>query len=242
MRGTRYARPSSRNVIIGLHMVTETDSRFTLSHENKTDYPNGGDSEGQQEMRFERVVIMLTLISLAFTNGCCLFGDGQTRSGVRGRLLYDNGEPVPNEKIQFLVPAFYWKSCLIGDDPMYRTTVIYTGKDGSFSHIFEPKIFPATTCFIPPMRFPSYPSKPNFAAFLPDRAGHGVVTEFHGKKIRSQTVQLEAGILTISEQSSECEQIKMTGAICKSKFPFPDYPEWKVQGWWAEVDITIRGD
>jgi len=194
-------------------------------------------------MRFECIFTVLMLFLLAFTNGCCLFGDTLTRSGVRGRLLYDNGKPVPNERIQLLVPAFYWKSCLVGDDLMYGTTVIHTGEDGSFSHIFEPKIFPATTCFIPPISFPGYPSKPNFAVFLPDRAGHGVVTDFHGKKLRSNAVQIAAGIVTITEPPSEHKQITMTGAICKSRFPIPDSPDWKVSGWWADVEIVVcRGD
>ncbi len=192
-------------------------------------------------MRFERVVIMLTVCSCAFVSGCCLFGDGVTRSGVRGRLLYDNGEPVPKEEIRFLVPAFYWKECLIGGGPMYRTTVIYTKKDGSFSCMFEPEIAPATTCFIPPVSFPSYPSKPNFALFLPNRTEQGVMTEFQGKKIRCQQVRLEAGTLRINEKSLDCEQIELTGAICKSKFPYTVEPDWKVPGWWANVDIIIAG-
>ena len=181
----------------------------------------------------------MILCSLAFVSGCCLFGDGITRSGVRGRLLYDNGEPVPNEEIRLLIPAFYWKSCLTGENPMYRTTAIYTKKNGSFSHLFRAEIAPAVTCFVPPMAFPSYPSKPNFALFLPDRAEQGVVTKYQGTKIRCQQIQLEAGALRIREQSSRCAQIRLTGAVSKSKFPVDDEYAWSVPGWWANVDIVI---
>lgn len=188
------------------------------------------------------IIYALTLSSLVFVHGCCFPGDGMTQSGVRGRLLYEDGEPVPNEEIQFLVPAFYWKSCLTDEEPMYNTVVTYTEEDGSFSCVFRPETSPATICFIPPMAIPGYPCKPNFAVFLPNRAENGVVTKYGGKKIKCRQVQIEPETLRIQEQYLECEQIKMTGEACRSDFSHSGEDAesaWGMRGWLADVDIVI---
>jgi hypothetical protein len=183
--------------------------------------------------------ICFLYIILSLFSGCCFPGDSMTRSGVKGRIVYEDGRPVAEEDICFLVPSFYWSSCL--KDDLYCKSCTSTDKDGNFFYLFRTEIWPVGVCFIPPMKMPNYPPIPEFVLLLPNQENEGVLIGSSIKKDKYSCVDLE------KFEKYECDNFyKILVESEKAEFPFADDNEsdidHKVAGWILKLSITVSSE
>ncbi len=164
----------------------------------------------------------LLLVVVGFISaGCVAPGSSIGRISVAGEIVSKNGEPVPNEKIEIVLPAAYGLGGLdkyFGEPEDYgnrtQTYDLTTGPNGKFAQPLGEHVYHISFWLLPPLGgFPRRPPPPFLLIRLPDRgdevyaietwSGEFKVLDISGEELEASSSMLFDFESRVTDEDSE---------------------------------------
>jgi hypothetical protein len=188
-----------------------------------------------QAMRIARISLLVLVSAVSLQPGCVAPGSSIGHLSIRGTLTADRGQPLPNEELQFLLPAAYGLGGLdlVANKPedFGHRDQIFTatsGLGGEFSCDLGAHVYHRNVWLFPPLGgFPRHPPAP----FVLVR-----ISSIPGEYYAVQTRDGKFKIFTDDGDELSLDRAHLSGLEASGESGSGEHGEWTA----GVIDLQVR--